>query len=112
MWRLGPKHRPWAPPDRATRGFPMSKIALRLWSVGAAEEAENFSVSRLPDSRIDKIQRTTVDGRSGPAGSVLVVQFTLAGQEYMALNGGMRFEYPPAISFKVDCADRAEVDGR
>ncbi len=41
---------------------------------------------------------------------MLVVQFTLAGQEYMALNGGMRFEYTHAISFKIDCADQAEVD--
>jgi predicted 3-demethylubiquinone-9 3-methyltransferase (glyoxalase superfamily) len=41
---------------------------------------------------------------------VLVVQFTLAGQEFMALNGGRRFEYTPAISFKIDCADQAEVD--
>jgi predicted 3-demethylubiquinone-9 3-methyltransferase (glyoxalase superfamily) len=40
----------------------------------------------------------------------MVVQFTLAGQEYMALNGGTRFEYTPAISFKIDCADQAEVD--
>src|ERR1700753_1254349 len=110
MWRLRRKHRPWPPPDRATRSLPMSKIALCLWFDGAAEESANFYVSLLPDSRIDKIQRNTVDGRSGPAGSVLVVQFTLAGQEYMALNGGIRFEYTPAISFKVACTDQAEVD--
>jgi predicted 3-demethylubiquinone-9 3-methyltransferase (glyoxalase superfamily) len=28
----------------------------------------------------------------------------------MALNGGTRFEYTPAVSFKIDCADQAEVD--
>ena len=28
----------------------------------------------------------------------------------MALNGGMRFEFTNAISFKVDCADQAEGD--
>jgi predicted 3-demethylubiquinone-9 3-methyltransferase (glyoxalase superfamily) len=28
----------------------------------------------------------------------------------MALNGGMRVEYTHAISFKIDCADQAEVD--
>ena len=28
----------------------------------------------------------------------------------MALNGGRRFEYTHAISFKIDCADQAEVD--
>ncbi len=42
---------------------------------------------------------------------MLVVQFTLAGQEYMALNGDLlSFEYTHAISFKIDCADQAEVD--
>ena len=28
----------------------------------------------------------------------------------MALNGGMRMEYRHAVSFKIDCADQAEVD--
>ena len=41
---------------------------------------------------------------------MLVVEFTLAGQRFMALNGGTRFEYTHAISFKIDCADQAEVD--
>ena len=41
---------------------------------------------------------------------MLVVEFTLAGQRFMALNGGMRFEYTHAVSFKIDCADQAEVD--
>src|ERR1700731_4418390 len=88
----------------------MSKIVPCLWFDGEAEEAARFYVSLLPDSGIDRIQKNLVDGPAGKAGTVLVVQFTLAGQEYMALNGGTRFEYTPAISFKVDCADQAEVD--
>ena len=88
----------------------MSKIAPCLWFADEAEEAANFYVSLLPDSRIDKVQKSLIDTPSGKAGKVLVVQFTLAGQEYMALNGGMRFEYTNAISFKVDCVDQAEVD--
>jgi predicted 3-demethylubiquinone-9 3-methyltransferase (glyoxalase superfamily) len=88
----------------------MSKISPCLWFDGEAEEAAKFYVSLLPDSRIDHIQRNPVDGPGGKAGSVLVVKFTLAGQEYMAINGGTRFEYTPAISFKIDCADQAEVD--
>jgi predicted 3-demethylubiquinone-9 3-methyltransferase (glyoxalase superfamily) len=88
----------------------MSKISPCLWFNGEAEEAAKFYVSLLPDSRIDHIQRNPIDGPSGKAGSVLVVLFTLAGQEYMALNGGKRFEYTHAISFKVDCADQAEID--
>ena len=88
----------------------MSKIAPCLWFADEAEEAAKFYVSLLPDSRIDTVQKSLIDTPSGKAGKVLVVQFTLAGQEYMALNGGMRFEYTNAISFKVDCADQAEVD--
>jgi predicted 3-demethylubiquinone-9 3-methyltransferase (glyoxalase superfamily) len=88
----------------------MSKIAPCLWFNGEAEEAAKFYVSLLPDSRIKHVQRSSVDNPGGKAGSVLVVNFTLAGQEYMALNGGTRFEYTPAISFKIDCADQAEVD--
>ncbi len=88
----------------------MSKISPCLWFDGEAEEAANFYVSLLPDSKIEKIQRNPVDGPAGKAGSVLVVEFTLAGQRFMALNGGMRFEYTHALSFKIDCADQAEVD--
>jgi predicted 3-demethylubiquinone-9 3-methyltransferase (glyoxalase superfamily) len=88
----------------------MSKITPCLWFDGEAEEAANFYVSLLPESRIETVQRNTIDGPSGKAGTVLVVEFTLAGQRFMALNGGMRFEYTHAISFKIDCADQAEVD--
>jgi predicted 3-demethylubiquinone-9 3-methyltransferase (glyoxalase superfamily) len=88
----------------------MSKISPCLWFDGEAEEAAKFYVSLLPDSRIDKVQKNIIDGPSGKAGTVLVVQFTLAGQEYMAVNGGRRFEFTHAISFKIDCADQAEVD--
>ncbi|HEU0223053.1 MAG TPA: VOC family protein [Paracoccaceae bacterium] len=88
----------------------MSKIAPCLWFDGEAEEAANFYVSQFPDSRIDRVQRNVMDGPAGTAGTVLVVEFTLAGQRFMALNGGTRFEYTHAISFEVDCVDQAEVD--
>jgi predicted 3-demethylubiquinone-9 3-methyltransferase (glyoxalase superfamily) len=39
-----------------------------------------------------------------------VVEFTLAGQRFLVLNGGTRFEYTHAVSFHVHCADQAEVD--
>ena len=88
----------------------MSKITPCLWFDGEAEEAANFYVSLLPDSKIEVIQKNSVDGPGGKAGSVLVVEFTLAGQRFMALNGGMRFEYTHAVSFKIDCVDQGEVD--
>lgn len=88
----------------------MSKISPCLWFDGEAEEAANFYVSLLPNSKINAVQKNTVDGPAGKAGSVLVAEFTLAGQSFMALNGGRRFEYTHAVSFKIDCEDQAEVD--
>jgi predicted 3-demethylubiquinone-9 3-methyltransferase (glyoxalase superfamily) len=88
----------------------MSKIAPCLWFDGEAEEAAKLYVSLLPDSRIDHVQKNVTDSPAGKAGSVLIVKFTLAGQRFLALNGGTRFEYTHAISFQVDCADQAEVD--
>jgi predicted 3-demethylubiquinone-9 3-methyltransferase (glyoxalase superfamily) len=88
----------------------MSRISPCLWFDGEAEDAAKFYVSLLPDSRIKHVQKNPIDGPAGKAGSVLVVDFTLAGQDFMALNGGTRFEYTHAISFKIDCADQAEVD--
>ncbi len=88
----------------------MSKVAPCLWFNGTAEEAARFYVSLLPGSQIDTIQRNPVDTPSGPTGSVLVVAFTLAGQSFMALNGGSMFPFSPAVSFKIDCDDQSEVD--
>jgi predicted 3-demethylubiquinone-9 3-methyltransferase (glyoxalase superfamily) len=88
----------------------MSKISPCLWFKDEAEEAAKFYVSLLPGSRIDRVQKNVVDSPGGKAGTVLMVDFTLAGQRFLALNGGMQVEYTHAISFSVDCADQAEVD--
>jgi len=88
----------------------MSKITPCLWFDGKAEEAANFYVSLLPDSRVDNVARSPADNPSTPAGAVLVVDFTLAGQRFMGLNGGPQFSFTEAISFVIDCEDQAEVD--
>jgi len=88
----------------------MSKITPCLWFNGTAEEAANFYVSLLPDSRIDKIQRSPAETPSGPAGMVLLVEFTLAGQSFQGLNGGPQFSFTEAVSFSIQCEDQEEVD--
>jgi predicted 3-demethylubiquinone-9 3-methyltransferase (glyoxalase superfamily) len=88
----------------------MSKIAPCLWFKDEAEEAVSFYVSLLPNSRIDYIQRNVEDSIGGKEGTVLVIEFTLAGQRFQALNGGVKFEHSYAVSFSIDCADQAEVD--
>jgi predicted 3-demethylubiquinone-9 3-methyltransferase (glyoxalase superfamily) len=39
-----------------------------------------------------------------------VVTFQLAGQEFMALNGGPKFKFTEAISLLVNCDSQEEVD--
>ena len=86
------------------------KIVPCQWFDGEAEAATAFYVSLLPDSRITAVNRSPVDTPSGPAGSVLTVQFVLAGREYLALNGGPNFRFTEAVSFMVMTEDQAETD--
>lgn len=88
----------------------MSKIAPCLWFDGQAEEAAKFYVSLLPDSRIERVMRAPADYPGGSAGTLLTVDFTLAGQQFIALNGGPEFSFTEAVSFTINCADQAEVD--
>ena len=88
----------------------MSKISPCLWFDGNAEEAAEFYTSVLPDSHVDKVDRAAADTPSGPQGSVLTVEFTVAGQQFIGLNGGPDFQFNEAISFSIDCEDQAEVD--
>jgi predicted 3-demethylubiquinone-9 3-methyltransferase (glyoxalase superfamily) len=91
----------------------MSKISPCLWFDGQAEEAANFYVSAFrdcgQDGAIGEVMRYG-DAGPRPEGTVLTVSFTLAGQEFIALNGGPHFTFSPAISLFVKCADQAEVD--
>ncbi len=88
----------------------MAKITPCLWFDGKAEEAAEFYVTLLPDSQVDKVWRSPAETPSGPAGMVLTVDFTLAGQQFQGLNGGPDFNFNEAISFVIDCEDQAEVD--
>jgi predicted 3-demethylubiquinone-9 3-methyltransferase (glyoxalase superfamily) len=86
------------------------KIRPCLWYDGNAEEAANFYVTLLPDSRVDNVQRSPADNPSMKEGGVLVVEFTLAGQQYYGLNGGPHFKFNEAVSFMVLTEDQAETD--
>ncbi len=88
----------------------MDKISPCLWFDGHAEEAANFYVSLFPDSRVDAVNRAAGDYPSGRRGSVLTVDFTLAGRSYVGLNGGPEFTFNEAISLSIDCEDQSEVD--
>ncbi|HEX2584570.1 MAG TPA: VOC family protein [Steroidobacteraceae bacterium] len=86
------------------------KITPCLWFDGDAEEAAKFYVSLLPNSRIDTVFRSPTDTPSGKAGTVLTVEFTLAGTQYLGLNGGPNYTFNQAVSFMINCDTQEEVD--
>src|SRR5215475_13676764 len=87
----------------------MSKITPYLWFDNQAEEAAAFYVSLFENSAITSVERYP-EGAPAPAGTAMVVNFTLDGRDYIALNGGPEFKFNESFSLFVDCKDQAEVD--
>src|SRR5919108_3854735 len=87
----------------------LTKITPCLWFDTQGEDAARFYTSIFEDSRIVDI---THYGSAGPRpeGMVMTVNFVLAGQEFVALNGGPEFTFDEAISFQVNCETQDEVD--
>ncbi|MEN3308702.1 MAG: hypothetical protein V7603_4904 [Micromonosporaceae bacterium] len=80
----------------------MQKITTYLWFDSQAAEAADHYASIFEDARILNVHRT--------GGAVLTVTFELAGQQFIALNGGPQFPFTEAISLYVDCGSQEEVD--
>ena len=87
----------------------MQKITTYLWFDNQAEQAAEFYTSLFSDSAILEVSRYG-EGAPVPAGTAMNVRFKLAGQEFIALNGGPHFTFNEAISLFVDCRTQQEVD--
>jgi predicted 3-demethylubiquinone-9 3-methyltransferase (glyoxalase superfamily) len=82
----------------------MTSVTPFLWFDKDALPAAEFYTSLIPNSEIKEVNRSPVSG------DVFSLTFTVAGREFFALNGGPHFEFTPAISLFVECADQTEVD--
>jgi predicted 3-demethylubiquinone-9 3-methyltransferase (glyoxalase superfamily) len=87
----------------------IQRIKPFLWFDNNAEEAAQFYLSIFKDSKILKISRYGEAG-PGPAGSVMIVNFRIEGQDFIALNGGPHFKFNESISFSITCETQEEVD--
>jgi predicted 3-demethylubiquinone-9 3-methyltransferase (glyoxalase superfamily) len=87
----------------------MQRITPFLTFKDQAEEAINFYTSIFENSRI---LSTTNYGEAGPGpkGTMMSASFELAGQEFMALNGGPSFTFSQGVSLFVNCETQEEVD--
>lgn len=88
----------------------MAKVSTCLWFADAAEAAARFYVSLVPGSSLGPILRAPGPWPGGAPGAAILVAFTLGGQSFQALNGGVPAQYGTAASIAVSCADQADVD--
>lgn len=86
----------------------MSRFSTCLWFNNEAEAAADLYVNVFEEAERG-IVSYYVDDEHQPKGSVLTVEFKLAGREFMALNGGPEFTFTPAISFYVDCETEGQL---
>ncbi|MGH9381806.1 MAG: VOC family protein [Thermoanaerobaculia bacterium] len=88
----------------------LQKIVPHLWYTQEAEEAARFYAGLFPDSSVDRVTALQADSPSGPPGSVVVVEFTLFGQAFMAMSAGPHDPFNDAVSFMVNCESQEELD--
>lgn len=78
-----------------------------------AEDAARFYTSIFPNSKITRISRFPDVGPGAPfkAGEVMMVEFTLDGRAFTAMNGdGPNFTFTQGISISVLCDTQQQVD--
>lgn len=78
-----------------------------LWLDHQAEEAAAFYTQTFPAGRVVAVSHypDSFDNPGGrPRGSVLTVEFEIAGRRFTALNGGPAFTINPSLSFFVHVA--------
>lgn len=91
----------------------MKGLTSCLWFDNQAEEAARFYTSVFKSAKLGKITKYGEAGAKAsgrPKGSTMTVEFEIAGQKFMGLNGGPEFKFSEAISFVVNCENQREVD--
>jgi len=88
----------------------MQKIKPFLWFDTQAEEAAKFYCSIFKDSKILSVERYPEGAPGGMGGRVMIVNFELEGQPFIALNGGPMFKFTEAISFSISTETQEETD--
>jgi len=98
----------------STEDVPPQKITPFFWFDAEAAEAMTLYTSLFPSSKIENISRYSESHAQGPAadmgGRVLNGSFLLAGQRFLALDGGPMYKFTPTLSLFVHCDSEKEVD--
>lgn len=101
---------PAAGQPRPANAMPtLPKITPFLWFDTDAEAAIRFYGGIFPDFALLE-QTRWGEGAPLPKGTLMTARFRLAGQEFLALNGGPAHRFSEAISLFVRCETQAEID--
>lgn len=87
----------------------MQKITPFLWFNDQAEEAIRFYTGIFNNAKIIDTHYLP-ETQPGVSAKLMTATFQLEGQQFMALNGGPHFQFSPAISLFVSCANQTEID--
>ena len=87
-----------------------ARVRTCLWFHDQALPAAEFYCALLPDSRVEHVGYASEGQRTTEPGTVLTVEFSLAGSPFQAINGGPRFTLDEAVSIAVLTEDQAETD--
>ena len=86
--------------------MPTASIQTCLWYESQAEPAATLYCSLFPDAGITNVFRM----QGSPDNAAFMVEFTLQGQSYAAMNGGPHYTLTPAASIVAHVDTQAEVD--
>ena len=93
------------------RSAPQKITTFLMFQNGRAEEAIRFYTGLFDDAGIVSMTKYGPEG-PGTEGSVQHAVFTLAGQQYMAIDSPIQhgFDFTPSISLWVDCESEEDID--
>jgi predicted 3-demethylubiquinone-9 3-methyltransferase (glyoxalase superfamily) len=86
------------------------ELTTCLWFDGTARQAATFYTSIFPNSSLADNWLAPTQTPGNEQGSEVLVNFTIFGRPFIALNGGPQFPHSEAISFQIPCADQVEID--
>jgi len=88
----------------------MLKVTSNLWFEKDVQEAVEFYVATIPNSSKSRTTVLPAETPSGPPGSVIITEFKLGSQDFVAMQAGPLDAFNHAFSISVQCETQAEID--
>lgn len=89
------------------------KMTICLWFDDQAEEAALYYKGIFNNFSIGRISRYGKEGfehHQKQEGSLMTIEFSINGMNFLGLNGGNRFSFNEATSLMVHCDTQDEID--